>query len=252
MDGVNQNNQTQQTPAQDHKPEPNQQNVSDKQANDFADKVNKDRKKEEGKKEDPSLESLLAERSKNAKNAVKGRSKEQQGEGGQQHNDKSKDKEVPMESGQQQKDSVMADSGMIRTSDTQVKAEMQIREMQQAASVKEVNAALQKMADQIHVSAKDAVNGAEIRISMKDSVLPETEIRIMRNAGELTVTLNTRSAEAGNFMAAHEASLQKTLAEKFAGEKVNVNINLSGGDNPEDGRSRNQYAGDDSDNDDNE
>lgn len=241
MDGVNQNNQAAQAPEQ--KPEQNKQNVSDKQANDFADKVTKDKKKKpEGKKEDQSLESLLAERRKNTKNAVEGRSKDSQGEG-------DGGKEEFQHKGSSNN---MAEAGLIRGSDSQIKADIQIREMQQAASVKEVNAALQKMADQIHVSAKDAVNGAEIRISMKDSVLPDTEIRIMRNAGELTVTLNTKSAEANNFLASHEASLQKSLSEKFAGEKINVNINLSGGDNPEDGRSRNQYSGDDNESDNNE
>ena len=237
MDGVNQNNQAQQAPAPENKPDPNKQNVSDKQANDFADKINKDKKKPEGQKEDVSLESLLAERNKNSRNAVEGRLKDQQKEGGQ--------------GDAQHREGAMTELGMMRGSDAQIKADVQIREMQQAASVKEVNTALQKMADQIHVSAKDAVNGAEIRISMKDSVLPDTEIRIMRNAGELTVTLNTKSAEANNFLASHEASLQKTLSEKFAGEKVNVNINMSGGDNPEDGRSRNQYTNEDN-NDDNE
>ena len=243
MDGVNQNNQAQQA-APEQKQEPNKKNISDKQANDFADQVNKDSKKKEGsgKKDDQSLESLLAERSKSAKNAVEGRMKDQRegGQGGQSG-----------QSDGQHKESVMGELGLIKGNEVQIKADVQIREMQQAASVKEVNAALQKMADQIHVTAKSAVNGAEIRITMKDSVMPDTEIRIMRNAGELTVTLNTKSAEANNFMAAHEASLQKTLSEKFAGEKVNVNINMSGGDNPEDGRSRNQYTNEDNNEDDN-
>ena len=226
------NNQAQQAPAPEQKPDPNKQNVSDKQANDFADQINKDKKKKpEGKKEDEqSLESLLAERSKSKKNAIEGRLKDQQREGGQGDT--------------QQQQTLLAELALAQGADAKVKTNMQIREMQQAASVKEVNAALQKMADQIHVSAKDAVNGAEIRISLKDSVMPGTEIRIMRNAGELTVTLNTRSAEANNFFASHEASLQKALAERFGDEKVSVNINMSGGDTPEDGRSRNQYSGD--------
>lgn len=245
MDGVNQNNQAQQAPA----PAPAKQNnakqqnkgVSDKEANDFADKINKENGKDKkaNSKEDQTLESLLAERRKNTKDSVQGRLKDQQkdeGRGGDS---------------QQSKDP-LAELGLTKTSEAQIKADLQVRETQQVNSVKEVNAILQKMADQIHVSSKDAVNGAEIRISLKDNVLPGTEVRIHRHGGELTVTLNTTSAETNNFLAQHEASLQKTLADRFGNEKVQVNINMSGGDNQEnDGRSRNEYVAEDDDQKDN-
>ena len=237
MDGVNQNSQVQQQQPQDNQPKQNNQ-VSDKQANDFADRIkeqgkNKKGEKTDGKQEDLSLESLMAERRKNTKDAVQGRLKDQQKEGGEQ--------------GQQFRDS-NSELGLARASEAQIKADIQVRETQQVQSTKEVNAILQKMADQIHVSGKDAVNGAEIRISLKDNILPGTEVRIHRHGGELTVTLNTTSAEANNFLASHEASLQKTLAEKFANEKVQVNINLSGGDNPDsDGRSREEYVAEEDD-----
>lgn len=240
MDGVNQNSQAQQAPAQNNSSQ-QKQNVSDRDANDFADKIkeqNKDQKAN-NKTDDQSLESLMAERRKNAKNAVEGRLKDQskdEGRGEQQQHGKES----------------MADIALAKGAEAQLKTNMQIRETQQAASVKEVNAILQKMADQIHVSAKDAVNGAGIRLTLKDSVLPGTEIRIHRHDGVLSVTMNTASAESGNFLAQHEASLQKTLAEKFANEKVQVNINMSGGDNQDtDGRSRNQYVAEDDDDQDN-
>ena len=244
MDGVNQNSQVQQAPAQAESNSNQQnQNVSDKDANDFADKIkeqNKD-KKADGHNEDKdqSLESLMAERRKSAKNAVEGRFKDQsKDEGrGEQH---------------QQSKEPLPDLALTKGTEAQIRTDMQIRETQQAASVKEVNAILQKMADQIHVSAKDAVNGAEIRLTLKDNILPGTEIRIHRTDGALTVVMNTTSAEAGNFLAQHEASLQKTLAEKFANEKVQVNINMSGGDNQDtDGRSRNEYVSEDDDQDNN-
>ena len=241
MDGVNQNSQAQQAPAQNNSNQQNR-NISDRDANDFADKIkeqNKD-KKADGKNDDKdqSLESLMAERRKSAKNAVEGRFKDQsKDEGRGEH--------------QQGKES-LADLALTKGAEAQIKADVQIRETQQAASVKEVNAILQKMADQIHVSAKNAVNGAEIRLTLKDNILPGTEIRIHRTEGALTVVMNTTSAEAGNFLAQHEASLQKTLAEKFANEKVQVNINMSGGDNQDtDGRSRNEYVAEDDDQDNN-
>ena len=242
MDGVNQNSQAQQAPEQNNTNRQNK-NVSDKDANDFADKIkeqNKD-KKADGKAEDKdqSLESLMAERRKSSKNAVEGRLKDQSKDDGRGEQ-------------QQQTKEPLSDLALTKGAEAQIKADMQVRETQQAASVKEVNAILQKMADQIHVSAKNSVNGAEIRLTLKDNILPGTEIRISRAEGALTVVVNTSSAESANFLAQHEASLQKTLAEKFAGEKVQVNINMSGGDNQDtDGRSRNEYVAEDDDQDNN-
>lgn len=237
MDGLNQSNQAQQTPPPqqtDHNQQSRQ--VSDKQASDFADRMTKEKKEKEkkGDTKDQSLESLLAERSKTGKGAVGERKEKEQG-GGEGQSNFGKDQ---------------SEQALASASQGQLKADNQIREMQQASSVKEINATLQKMADQIQVSAKDAINGAEIRISLKDNILPGTEIRIQRHGGELTVTLNTTSAEANNFLAQHEASLQKSLAERFSNEKVQVNINMSGGDNQQnDGRSRNQYVAEDNDQD---
>lgn len=252
MDGVNQNSQVQQQPPQDNQPKQNNQ-VSDKQANDFADKIkeqqgkNKKGEKADGKQEDMSLESLMAERRKNAKDTVQGRLKDQSKDDGR--GDRG-DRNEHFNQGQIKEST--AELGLAKAAETQIKADVQIRETQQAQSAKEVNAILQKMADQIHVSAKGAANGAEIRIQLKDNILPGTEVRIHRHGGELTVTMNTTSAEANNFLASHEASLQKTLAEKFANEKVQVNINLSGDQNPDgEGRSRNEYVAEDDDQDDN-
>ncbi len=174
----------------------------------------------------PSLEELLAERSKPLK-----------------EKDTSKEESVLLSARES------SEHSGVTTLQSPVKVDAQIREIQQASTVKEVDAALQKLATQIQVSAKDALNGAEVRITLKDSVLPGTEIRIQRHGGELTVTLNTTSAEAGNFLASHEANLQRILAERFSNDKVQVNVNMTGSDNQDqDGRSRNQYTADDNEN----
>ncbi|WP_419536901.1 type III secretion HpaP family protein [Endozoicomonas sp.] len=233
--GVNQNGNTQSTqPPQQQDYNQQSRKVSERQASDFADRMAKEKREKEkkaGGDKEQSLESLLAERNKSSKDAIKGRQeKDQGGENMFQH----------MRDG--------SEHTMLNNHQNQIKADAQLREIQQISSVKEIDAVLQKLADQIQVSAKDAVNGAEVRISLKDSVLPGTEIRIQRQGGELTVTMNTSSAEAGNFLAQHEANLQKMLAERFSNDKVQVNINMSGGDNQDtDGRSRNQYVAEDND-----
>ncbi len=233
--GLNQSGSTQSTPPTQHQ-DYNQQSrkVSERQASDFADRMAKEKREKEkkaGGDKDLSLESLMAERSKSSKDAIKGRQGKDQGGEHMPHN---------MRDG--------SEHAQINNTQGQIKADAQLREIPQASSVKEIDAALTKLADQIQVSAKDAINGAEVRISLKDSVLPGTEIRIQRLGGELTVTMNTSSAEAGNFLAQHEANLQKMLAERFSNDKVQVNINMSGGDNQDtDGRSRNQYVAEDDD-----
>lgn len=244
--GVNQNNSTQSSPAQHQDFNQQSKKVSERQAGDFAERMAKEKRSKEraagenkekttGEKKEQSLESLLAERNRHSKEAVKGRQ-----ERGSREEENS--------------DNKFRDSGTeqiaVNNPQNQIKADAQLREIQQISSIKEVDAALQKLADQIQVSSKDAINGAEIRITLKDSVLPGTEIRIQRQGGELTVVMNTSSAEAGNFLAQHEASLQKMLAERFSNDKVQVNINMSGGDNQDsDGRSRNQYVAEDNDQD---
>ncbi|WP_299732812.1 type III secretion HpaP family protein [uncultured Endozoicomonas sp.] len=240
MDSLTPGGKSQLTPsAQDYNKQSRQ--VSERQASDFADRMVKERRAKEKNAEnnknnpeakktddgDQSLESLLAERSQKSKDAIKER------EGGQEF--------------QNEQDG--AEHALLQsTKEGQIKSDLQLREIQQTNNVKEVEAALNKLADQIKVSAKDAINGAEVRISMKDSVLPGTEIRIQRGAGELTVTMNTSSAEAGNFLAQHEAGLQKLLADRFSNDRVQVNVNLAGSNNQDtDGRSRNQYVAEEND-----
>ncbi|MGB0359882.1 MAG: type III secretion HpaP family protein [Endozoicomonas sp.] len=231
MDGLNQSGRSQSI-LESQQQEYNKKNkqVSERQASDFADRMAKEKKAKEkntenAKADDQSLESLLSERSKKSKDAVK--REQERDQGGMLQNG--------------------SDQAILQNvKDGQIKTDAQLREIQQANNVKEVEAALNKLADQIKVSAKDAINGAEIRITMKDSVLPGTEIRIQKTAGELAVTMSTSSAEAGNFLAQHEASLQKLLADRFSNDRVQVNVNLADSNNQDtDGRSKNQYVSED-------
>lgn len=256
MHGVNNNNSTQSSsPTQQQDFNQQSRNVSEKQAGDFAERMAKDKrgkangdsKEKVSDDKEQSLESLMAERNKQSKGAIKGR-QDRGSQGEEQGKGNKRDEEVS------EGDNKLRDNGsehiLLNNAQNQIKADAQLREIQQANSVKEIDAALQKLADQIQVSAKNAANGAEVRITLKDSILPGTEIRIQRQGGELTVVMNTSSAEAGNFLAQHEASLQKMLSERFSNDRVQVNINMSGGDNQDtDGRSRNQYAAEDNDQD---
>ena len=208
------------------------QKVSEDQAQDFARKVDK-KKDGKGKAEDKgeqSLESLMAERRKSARELLDGKFRDKgEKSDSQQGND----------SFQQ---SMLNESAVGSARETQQASEIQLKGIQSVSGPKEINEAINKLVDKIMVSSKDAVNGAEVRMTLKDNILPGTEIRLQRVAGALQVTMNTTSAESHNILAASEASLQKTLSEKL-GDKVQVNINMSGaGGEQNDGRSQEEYV----------
>ncbi|AMO57373.1 hypothetical protein GZ77_15670 [Endozoicomonas montiporae] len=233
---INQNSQPQASPPPDSSG--NQQQVSEKQADDFAKKMGK--KKEDPKKSDKeeiSFESLLAARSKKGSDAERLR-----GEQGASQRGKGDQHEEMLAATEQQDQPLHTPrESQAITPTTDIKA-TDIKAIDKVSGPKEINEVINKLVDKIHVSAKDSINGAEVRITMKDNILPGTEIRIQRAGGELTVTMNTTSADTHNFLAVNESSLLKSLNERF-GDKVQVNINMSG-DQPGDGRSREQYEGD--------
>ncbi|WP_330926877.1 type III secretion HpaP family protein [Candidatus Sororendozoicomonas aggregata] len=227
-------NQTQQQP---------NERVSQEESNRFSKELKKkEPKKKPEETEEASLETLLAEQRRLEKDISE--QKKRMGEGGtggQQHQG-SENQRSPSEMMLSHMQELQLQTS-LSAQELQLQSDIKLQALQQTKSIKEVEAALQKMADQIQVSAKDAVNGAEMRITMKDTVLQGTEIRVHRHAGELTVTMNTTSAETHNLLAQHQASLQKHLDERFTGENVQISFNMAGddGDN-EEGSAQNEYA----------
>lgn len=97
----------------------------------------------------------------------------------------------------------------------------------------------QQIADRILV-ADPASGNREVRITLKDSILPGTEIRIEQQSGKLQIQFFTDSPRSHELLAQHQASLQERLAEKLARHDVVVNVEFDarGQDQPQDGRSR--------------
>ena len=91
----------------------------------------------------------------------------------------------------------------------------------------------------------------EIRIQLKESVLPNTEVRIYRHAGSLQVEFLTGSKDSQMFIEQRQPDIQKVLGERLSNETVNVSVQNSqqtqGGQG--EGRSRQQYINPDLDND---
>lgn len=100
---------------------------------------------------------------------------------------------------------------------------------------------IQQIADKILVSDPMHTQGAtEVRIVLKDSILPGTEVRIVQEAGRLQIQLVTDSPESRSVLMNNQAALQERLNEKLSDKQVVVEVAFEGDAQGEagDGRSR--------------
>ena len=96
---------------------------------------------------------------------------------------------------------------------------------------------VQQVVDKMLVS--DVSGGREVRIFLKDSALPGTEVRITQNAGKMQVQFVTDSSKSQDILAQNQAALQQRMNEKLSTEVVvSVEMESQGhGDQPQ-GESR--------------
>ena len=98
----------------------------------------------------------------------------------------------------------------------------------------------QTIADRILVSDPAHGGDAEVRIMMKDSVLPGTEVRITEQNGELQIQFHTDSPESRDMLAKHQTQMTERLNERLE-RNVAVDIEFdSKGQGDQQGRSRQQ------------
>lgn len=110
-----------------------------------------------------------------------------------------------------------------------------------AASSPNISKVAREIADRILVSDVSRGGGEEVRISLKDSVMPGTEIRILKEGESIRVEILTTSNDSHRLLSEHRGSLQDALKERV-GDSVSVEVkfNESGGREERDGRSRQQ------------
>jgi type III secretion system needle length determinant len=101
---------------------------------------------------------------------------------------------------------------------------------------------VQQIADRILVSDPATSGGArEVRILLKESALPGTEIRILQEAGKLQVQFRTDNARVQELLLQNQSSLQTLLNERLEKHEVVVDVAMdSRGQDTNDGRSRQQ------------
>ena len=99
---------------------------------------------------------------------------------------------------------------------------------------------VQQICDKILVS--DPGSGSrEVRILLKDSAMPGTEIRLLQEGGKLQVQFITDNADSHTKLAQHQAALQTLLNERLTDRDVVVEVAMdSQSQDMGDGRSRQQ------------
>ncbi len=99
---------------------------------------------------------------------------------------------------------------------------------------------VQQICDKILVS-DPGTGSREVRIILKESALPGTEIRLVQEAGKLQVQFVTDNADSQLKLQQHQATLQTMLNEKLGGQEVVVEVAMDAqGQDMGDGRSRQQ------------
>lgn len=108
------------------------------------------------------------------------------------------------------------------------------------ASRSKISDVATQIADRILVSDPSLDGKQEVRIQLKESVLPGTEVRISKEGGSIRVELTTVNADSYRFLAEQQTGLQDHLKTRL-GENVQVQVTTAEtqGDT-QDGRSRQQ------------
>ncbi len=96
---------------------------------------------------------------------------------------------------------------------------------------------IHEIANQILVSNPEFSKKDEVRILLKDSFLPGTEIRIQKEPDGISVEFITKSEDSFRFLSPHTDSLRTVLEDRL-GIQVNVQLQFSGSGEQQDGRSR--------------
>ena len=104
----------------------------------------------------------------------------------------------------------------------------------------------EQVADRILVSAPEPGSAGEVRISLKESVLDGSDVRIFREGGELRIVFLPKTEAAGQLLAENSAVFQQTLGERLQDERVHVEVEppeRRGADQQDsEGRSRQRYV----------
>lgn len=101
---------------------------------------------------------------------------------------------------------------------------------------------LDKVAQQIaaQVQVSDLATGREVRIIIRESVLPDTEVRISQDGGRLQVSFFTDSATSHDLIEQNQQHLEQELKQRLGDREIDVSVDArsDGQGEQQEGRSR--------------
>jgi type III secretion system needle length determinant len=101
-----------------------------------------------------------------------------------------------------------------------------------------------EIAERILVSKSDNADTAEVRISLKDSVLPDTEIILRREGEQLKVVLLTANASSHQTLLDATPALRELLVKQNNGSDEHLSVEVAmRGDNQQDDRQNRHSRG---------
>ena len=104
----------------------------------------------------------------------------------------------------------------------------------------------EQVADRILVAAPEPGTSGEVRISLGESVLDGSDVRIFREGGELRIVFLPSTEAAGQLLTDNGRVFQQALGERLQDERVRVEVELPGqgaaGQQDSEGRSRQRYV----------
>jgi len=113
-------------------------------------------------------------------------------------------------------------------------------------SAQEMGQVAGQIADRILVSVPASGASEEVRITLAESVLEGSDIRISREAGEVRIVFVAQTESAQRLLADNRGVFEETLGERLGEERVHVTVEGPEGRDTTrgegDGRSRQQYV----------
>ncbi len=111
-----------------------------------------------------------------------------------------------------------------------------VGESQPAASAPHLDV-FREVADRILVSDAALSGEQEVRVTIKDSILPGTELRVGQEGGQLVVRLITESDQSFRLLTQHQDTLQTYLRDRLDNSGITVDLSM---ESDTQGRSRNR------------
>ena len=136
-------------------------------------------------------------------------------------------------------------TGLAVPADAPGPANVAVRETAPASASRTAELA-EQVADRILVSVPEPGSGGEVRISLNESQLDGSDVRIFREAGELRIVFVPMTEAAGRFLADNGSAFQQALGERLQDERVRIEVQSPGSgaadQQDSEGRSRQRYV----------